>query len=72
LGVGLAFLLEYLDDGWRSPEEVEQISGVPTYALIPRNDLSAIKPPMTRALPPARSIRSLFGSETPNGREDQD
>lgn len=35
LGVGLAFLLEYLDDSWRSPEEAEQISGVPTYGVIP-------------------------------------
>lgn len=35
LGVGLAFLLEYLDDSWRSPEEVEQVSGVPTFGIIP-------------------------------------
>jgi capsular polysaccharide biosynthesis protein len=35
LGVGLAFLLEYLDDTWRSAEEVEQISGVPTLGAIP-------------------------------------
>jgi capsular polysaccharide biosynthesis protein len=28
LGVALAFLVEYLDDSWRSPEEVELISGV--------------------------------------------
>lgn len=35
LGVGLAFLLEYLDDSWRSPEEVEQVSGVPTFGVIP-------------------------------------
>lgn len=35
LGVALAFLLEYLDDSWRSPEEVEQISGVPTFGIIP-------------------------------------
>lgn len=34
LGVGLAFLLEYLDDSWRSPEEAMQISGVPTFAAI--------------------------------------
>jgi capsular polysaccharide biosynthesis protein len=34
-GVGLAFLLEYLDDSWRSPEEVEQISGVSTFGVIP-------------------------------------
>lgn len=35
LSVGLAFLFEYLDDTWRSPEEVEQISGVPTFGVIP-------------------------------------
>ncbi len=35
LGVGLAFLLENLDDSWRSPEEVEQVSGVPTLGTIP-------------------------------------
>jgi capsular polysaccharide biosynthesis protein len=36
LGVGLAFLLEYLDDSWRSPEEVALVSGVPTFGTIPR------------------------------------
>lgn len=36
IGVGLAFLLEYLDDRWRSPEEVERISGVPTFGVIPQ------------------------------------
>jgi len=35
LGVGLAFLLEYLSDSWRSPEEAEQTMGVPTFAMIP-------------------------------------
>lgn len=35
LGTGLAFLLEYLDDSWRSPEEAEQIAGVPTFGAIP-------------------------------------
>ena len=35
LGVGLAFLLEHLDDDWRSPEEVEQVSGVPTFGVVP-------------------------------------
>ncbi len=35
LGLALGFLLEYLDDTWRSPEEVESISGVPTLAVIP-------------------------------------
>lgn len=35
LGVGLAFLLDYLDDDWSSPEEVETVSGVPTFGAIP-------------------------------------
>jgi capsular polysaccharide biosynthesis protein len=35
LGVGLALLLEHLNDDWRSPEEAEQVSGVPTLAAIP-------------------------------------
>ena len=34
-GVIVAFLLESLDDSWRSAEEVEQISGVPTVGIIP-------------------------------------
>src|SRR5215207_4059524 len=35
LGIGLAFLLEYLDDSWKSPEEMEQVSGAPTFGSIP-------------------------------------
>jgi capsular polysaccharide biosynthesis protein len=35
LGLGLAFLLEHLDDRWRSPEEAEQIFGVPALGVIP-------------------------------------
>ena len=35
LGVGLALLLDNLDDSWRSPEEAEQVSGVPTFGVIP-------------------------------------
>jgi capsular polysaccharide biosynthesis protein len=35
LGIALAFLLEYLDDSWDSPEEVEEISGLPTFGVIP-------------------------------------
>lgn len=34
LGVGLAFLLEQLDDSWRSPEEAEAVSGLPTFGVI--------------------------------------
>ncbi len=43
LGVGLAFLLEYLDDSWRSPEEAEQISGVPTFGVIPEFEIPKSK-----------------------------
>ncbi len=43
LGAGLAFLLEYLDDSWHSPEEVEQISGVPTFGVIPEFEASTGK-----------------------------
>ncbi len=35
LGVSLAFLLEHLDDSWRSEEEIEQVTGVPTFGSIP-------------------------------------
>jgi capsular polysaccharide biosynthesis protein len=35
LGVGLAFLLDFRDRSWRSPEEAEQVSGVPTIGAIP-------------------------------------
>ncbi len=35
LGVALAFVLEQLDDSWRSPEELEQFSGVPVFGMIP-------------------------------------
>jgi capsular polysaccharide biosynthesis protein len=36
LGVALAFLLEYVDESWDSPEEVEEVSGIPTFGVIPR------------------------------------
>ena len=35
LGMGMVFLLEYLDDSWRSPEEVERVSGMPMFGVIP-------------------------------------
>jgi capsular polysaccharide biosynthesis protein len=35
LGVALAFLLEFIDDSWDSPEEVEEVSGIPTFGVIP-------------------------------------
>lgn len=44
LGVGLAFLLEHLDDSWRSPEEVERVSGVPNFGVVPRFKVSRSGP----------------------------
>lgn len=41
LGVALAFLLEYVDDSWDSPEEVEEVSGIPTFGVIPRFEVPA-------------------------------
>jgi capsular polysaccharide biosynthesis protein len=35
VGVGLALLVELLDNRWRSPEEAEQVSGVPTFGAVP-------------------------------------
>jgi len=35
LGGVLAFVFEYLDLSWRSPEEVERITGVPNFGVIP-------------------------------------
>jgi capsular polysaccharide biosynthesis protein len=47
LGIGLAFLLEYLYlSGLRSPEKVEQVSGVPTFGTIP--DFAAARAKMRR------------------------
>ncbi len=43
LGIGLALLMEYLDHSWRSPEEVEQASGVPTFATIPEFSVAKSK-----------------------------
>ena len=43
LGVGLTFLLEYLDDSISSPEEVEVVSGVPNFGTVPEFATSARK-----------------------------
>lgn len=44
LGLALVYLLDYLDDSWRSPEEVEQVSGVATFGVIP--EFSAVQSEM--------------------------
>jgi capsular polysaccharide biosynthesis protein len=40
LGTGLAFLLEYVDNSWRSPEEVEQVLGIPAFGTIPKFEVA--------------------------------
>ena len=49
LGVSLAFLLEQLSDRWRSPEEAEQISGVPTLNAIPKFEPAKVQNTSRRA-----------------------
>jgi polysaccharide biosynthesis transport protein len=49
-GVGLAFLLNYLDDSVKSSDDVGRHLGLPTLALIPYNNLDA---PKTKQLPNA-------------------
>jgi capsular polysaccharide biosynthesis protein len=43
LGLGLAFLLEHLDDRWRSPQDAEQIFGVAALGVIPSFKTSKVK-----------------------------
>jgi capsular polysaccharide biosynthesis protein len=38
LGVGLVFLLEHIDNGWHSREEVEEVCGAPVLAAVPTFD----------------------------------
>jgi len=40
VGLVLVYLLEYLDDSWRSPEDAERVSGVPTLAVVPKFAIS--------------------------------
>jgi capsular exopolysaccharide synthesis family protein len=56
LGIGLAFLLEYLDNTLKGPEDVEKFSGLPSLGLVPRilpKELST--PYRDKALLPAKA-----------------
>jgi capsular exopolysaccharide synthesis family protein len=55
LGIGLAFLREFLDGRWRSPLEAEQATGVPSLGVIPAD-------PSTRN-ERGWTIPDAFGSE---------
>jgi capsular polysaccharide biosynthesis protein len=56
LGAGLAFLLDYLDDRWKSSDEAEQVLGVPTFGVIPSFKVRSKKrkPSQRLAAPPAK------------------
>jgi capsular polysaccharide biosynthesis protein len=43
LGILLAYLLEYLDNSWRSPEDVERVAGAPNLAVIPEFEVLTAK-----------------------------
>jgi capsular exopolysaccharide synthesis family protein len=68
LGVGLAFLLEFLDDSWDSPEELERVSGAPTFGIVPgfsvartNKEGKAAQSPLTTGLRRAGSVAELDG-----------
>jgi capsular exopolysaccharide synthesis family protein len=63
LGTGLVFLLEFLDDSWRSPDEVEQRSGVPTFGVIPE-----IRIPTSKKGQHQDVLNSLEDSTVPNAQ----
>ncbi|MDX1776175.1 MAG: polysaccharide biosynthesis tyrosine autokinase, partial [Desulfobulbales bacterium] len=79
LGLGLAFLLEYLDNTIKTPEELEQVLNMPYLGLIPlmdmnksgllRNgfseDLITIKQPRAVASESYRSIRTRIVFSSP-------
>lgn len=65
LGMGLAFLLEHLDDRWRSPEEAERISGIPTFGVIREFKASEVKKKEFAAPPPSNA--PLEGSKPIQG-----
>jgi capsular exopolysaccharide synthesis family protein len=63
-GVGLAVLLEYLDDSIRSTEDVNRILRLPTLAAIPMMKKGAFKP---RKLSAGTSLLRINGNGNGNG-----
>lgn len=62
LGIGLAFLMEYLDDSVRSMEDVENFLHLPSVALIPQ--VAAAKPKRLKAL---SANKAALATITTNG-----
>ncbi|MBT3070325.1 polysaccharide biosynthesis tyrosine autokinase [Rhodomicrobium sp. Az07] len=72
IGVGISLLLEVLDDRVRAPEEVEEISGLPTLGIIPRDesgmDLSMVlKDPRSHIAEAYRSFATALQFSTDTG-----
>ena len=44
LGIGLIFLLEYLDNSVRDPEAAEEMVGAPVVGIIPRATAHTLRP----------------------------
>ena len=65
-GLGLAFMMEYLEDGWRSPDEAAQVSGVPTLGVIPKFEIMNVKEASG-----ARMIGSQRGADSVSPQEDR-
>jgi len=78
LGVGLAFLLEHLDDTVKGKEDVEALLGYPVLGFLPRVEveavvagaieLTALRDPRSRIAEAFRTIRTGLGFTLPAGR----
>ena len=63
LGVGLAFLLGYLDDRCRTPEEAERASGVHTFGVIPDGENDSRRPTiLTESSPNDSAVGEAYRS----------
>ena len=65
-GGGLAFLLERLDSGFRTSDQVEALIGVPLLASVPRADDQIARSMLDRL---ARSINPFAGFRSGKGRD---
>jgi polysaccharide biosynthesis transport protein len=70
LGLGLAYLMERIDDRIRSPEEVEQLSGLATLGVIPNIDAEIaleLEDPRSAASEAYRSLATALTFSTDSG-----
>lgn len=72
LGCGLAFLLEQLDSGFRTSDQVEALIGVPVLASVPRADDQIATPALqrfVRSLNPFAGIRNKRNGDSKGDRK---